>query len=39
MRYTISPPLARTIPLGMIRRMFEPAAVPERFVRQRKMQP
>jgi pimeloyl-ACP methyl ester carboxylesterase len=33
MRYTISPPLARALLPGMIRRMFQPAAVPERFER------
>jgi pimeloyl-ACP methyl ester carboxylesterase len=33
MRYTISPPLARAVLPGMIKRMFQPAAVPERFNR------
>ncbi|PVE23421.1 alpha/beta hydrolase [Microvirga sp. KLBC 81] len=33
MRYTISPLLARAILPGMIKRMFQPAAVPERFDR------
>jgi pimeloyl-ACP methyl ester carboxylesterase len=33
MRYTISPPLARALLPRMIRRVFEPAAVPERFDR------
>ena len=33
MRYTISPPLARALLPRMIRRVFEPAAVPERFHR------
>jgi len=33
MRYTISPPLARAVLPGMIKRMFQPAAVPERFDR------
>ncbi len=33
MRYTISPLLARAMLPGMIRRVFEPSAVPERFDR------
>ncbi len=33
MRYTVSPPLARALLPIMIRRVFEPAAVPERFER------
>jgi pimeloyl-ACP methyl ester carboxylesterase len=33
MRYTISPPIAWAMLPGMIKRMFEPAAVPERFDR------
>jgi pimeloyl-ACP methyl ester carboxylesterase len=34
MRYTVSPVLARAILPAMIRRVFQPAAVPERFDRQ-----
>jgi pimeloyl-ACP methyl ester carboxylesterase len=34
MRYTISPLLARAILPGMIRQVFQPAPVPERFERQ-----
>ena len=33
MRYTISPPIARAMLPRMIKRMFEPAAVPDRFDR------
>ena len=33
MRYTISPLVARAMLPGMIKRMFQPAAVPERFDR------
>ncbi|MBB3019189.1 pimeloyl-ACP methyl ester carboxylesterase [Microvirga lupini] len=34
MRYTVSPFVARAILPGMIKRMFQPAAVPERFERE-----
>ncbi|WP_262299801.1 alpha/beta fold hydrolase [Microvirga sesbaniae] len=34
MRYTVSPPVARAILPGMIKRVFQPASVPERFERE-----
>ncbi|UVF22003.1 alpha/beta hydrolase [Microvirga terrae] len=34
MRYTVSPPVARAILPGMIKRVFQPAPVPERFERE-----